>query len=101
MKTLLATAFVAAFSVTLACGSAATAAPLQVNKQHLTLKGDALKKIEMSKLPVPSKKGFSITVGEAFYPNQKEVDVRGECLAAGRTPKRRFEGNGFVWVCLK
>ncbi len=37
--------------------------------------------------------------GDAFYPQTATVDVREECLAAGGTPKRTFDGTDFVWTC--
>jgi hypothetical protein len=37
--------------------------------------------------------------GDAFHPQTASVDVRSECLAAGGTPKRTFDGTDFVWTC--
>ena len=37
--------------------------------------------------------------GDAFYPQTATVEVRTECLAAGGTPKRTFDGTDFVWTC--
>ncbi len=96
MNKLLAVALVA-LTASVAFGGAASAAPIK--KDAYVLKGDVLNKLEEAKMK--PKSGFSITVGEAFYANQPVVNVRAECLAAGHTPKRRFDGTEFVWVCLK
>lgn len=49
----------------------------------------------------PHAKGQPTSPGDAFYPNVANVDPRAECAATGGTPKRKFDGTDFVWVCVQ
>jgi hypothetical protein len=71
---------------TLAAAGAASAGPIVINKNFLKYYG----KSAPTEVTSP---------GDAFYPQTANVDPREECLAAGGTPKRAFDGTEFVWTC--
>jgi len=71
---------------TLASAGAASAGPIKINPNFLKYYGKS----------VPTE---TTSPGDAFYPQTATVDVRAECLAAGGTPKRQFDGTDFVWTC--
>lgn len=37
--------------------------------------------------------------GDEFHPERPSVSPRVACLAAGGTPKRKFDGSDFVLIC--
>ena len=74
-------------AVTLASSGAAFAGPIKIYPGVLKLLNGKPAANEVT------------SPGDAFYPQTATVDVRGECLAAGGTPKRQFDGTDFVWTC--
>lgn len=80
--------------------SAATALVLLIS---LSMTGAAPAVSLGGKIPPynPGAKGQATSPGDAFYPTVAKVDIRVECEATGGTPKRRFDGTEFVWVCVQ